>query len=57
MWQFVGPGPAQGLFHRIVLIEPEDVFTWSLPCAGTVGGYAWRGSRDAFYREFRRVTF
>jgi hypothetical protein len=40
-----------------VLIEPQDVFTWSLSVSGTVGGYAWRGSRDAFYREFRRVSF
>ena len=55
-WIYIGPGCGKQSRHRAVLHNDETVSTWSDPNALGSQGWAWHGTKEEFFKQFRKAT-
>lgn len=57
-WIYSGTRGLQGLKHTVMSVDTQGVVTISDPLKkpyGEVAGESWMGSREEFFRQFKRV--
>lgn len=58
-WLYIGPEPGAKTIHTVVMVQREQIVTWSDPVQSTnepaIAGWSWLGDLSDFIRFFRPI--